>query len=635
MIEDRITEERPRTKTQDIYNIARWSEGYFDVSDKGTLIAFPDSHRNHLGIDLPELTKKIQEIGLSFPVLVRFTDILKNRFDKLRRAFHLAMQEHHYTGGYMGVYPIKVNQQRRVVEEILRHGGQRVGLEAGSKPELMAVLALSAHPNSIVVCNGYKDREYIRLALIGQLLGHRVYIILEKFSELDLIIEEAAKMNVKPNLGIRVRLASTGTGKWQSTGGPKSKFGFSAAEVLRTIDRLRANQSLDCLQLIHFHLGSQIPNIRDIQRAMRECARYYAELRELGAPITIVDVGGGLAVDYEGTHSRSSCSKNYSIQEYANNIVYTFAEICMECDLPNPEIMTESGRAMTAHHAVLITNVIDIERAYNKQEITMPKENEPQLIHDLWYCLQHLSDHSALEAYHDVSYWMEEIATLYTHGVMSLAERARGEQLHFAICAKIRHLLNPSFRAHREVLDELNEKLADKLFCNFSLFQSLPDAWAIDQLFPIVPLSRLNQPTMQRAVLQDITCDSDGRIDLYVNHQGLEKTLPLPVYDPLEPYLLGIFLVGAYQEILGDMHNLFGDTDSVHVELLPEGGYQLVQPVQGDTIESVLRYVHFNKDELIQSYNQQLAKTNLPPHEYEFYLQELTSALSNNTYLKG
>ncbi len=621
-------------QAREIYNITHWSDGYFDINEKGRLIAYPDGQRDKPGIDLSELAQTITESGLALPILVRFTDILKQRFNRLCNAFTRAMQEYGYKGSYMSVYPIKVNQQRRVVEEILQHGGDRVGLESGSKPELMAVLALSTNPGSVIICNGYKDREYIHLALIGQRLGHRVCIILEKMSELDVILDEAQKMGVEPSLGIRIRLATIGAGKWQNTGGEKSKFGFSAAQVLHVIERLRSVGRLHLLQLIHFHLGSQVANIGDIQRAMRECARYYAELHALGVNIKTVNVGGGLGVDYEGTRSRSFCSMNYSIQEYANNIVYTLEEMCKENNIPHPQIITESGRALAAHHALLITNVIGVEQTMPSGEVEPVKSDEAQVLQELWHGLMNLSERSAIEAYHDACHWMSEVRSMYNHGVINLAERARAEQIYLATCIKLRDLLKHSVRSHREILDELNEKLADKYFCNFSLFQSLPDAWAIDQIFPIMPLTGLDQKPSCRGILQDITCDSDGRIDLYVDGQGVESTLPLLPYDPEKPYLLGIFLVGAYQEILGDLHNLFGDTHSVHVEMLPDGSYQLLHPLQGDIVESVLRYVQFDAKELLDSYHQQFKKADISREDAQQYLQTLQEGLQGYTYLE-
>lgn len=620
-------------RAKETYNIFHWSDGFFDINEQGMLVAYPDGQRDKPGVNLFNLANDIAKEGLCLPVLVRFTDILKARFSHLQEAFRQAIAEMNYQGKFTGVYPIKVNQQRRVVEQILKHGGTRVGLEAGSKPELMAVLALSVNPGSVVICNGYKDKEYIRLALIGQLLGHKVYIILENYQELLIVLQEAKSMGVQPCLGVRARLAATAAGKWEKTGGEKAKFGCSSAHLLKIIDHLKLTGYLSFLQVLHFHLGSQIANIADIQRGLRECARYYAELRGLGVNISMVDVGGGLAVDYEGTHSRSDCSKNYSIQEYCNNVIHAFNEVCCAHNLPHPDVITESGRAMTAHHALLITNVIGVEKTTHEDNVP-PAIAEKRVIKDLWQNYAALNERSALEGYHDACYWMSEIHSMFTHGLLSLGERARAEQIYLATCHKVRGLLKPAIKSHREILDELNEKLADKYFCNFSLFQSLPDAWAINQVFPILPLSGLDQAPSCRGVLQDITCDSDGRIDYYVDGHGVETTLPLLEYDPTKPNLLGIFLVGAYQEILGDLHNLFGDTDSVHVELTENGGYQLVQPLQGDTVESVLRYVQFDGKELVQSYRQQLAKANLSPELSQRYLQELTVGLQGYTYLE-
>ena len=620
-------------QARDTFNMPHWGGEYFDINDNGHLLVRPRRNSAHPGVDLFELSREAQATGLSLPLLVRFSDILHDRVDTLCGAFGEAMNVAGYRGRYTAVYPIKVNQQRSVVQEILRHGDERVGLEAGSKPELMAVLALS-RSGAVIICNGYKDREYIRLAHIGRSLGHRVYIVVEKLSELATVIDEARKLNVAPLLGIRVRLASIGHGKWQNTGGDKSKFGLSAAQVLTAIEELRQAGMLDALQLMHFHLGSQVANVRDIQRGVREAARYYAELHRLGVDIRCVDVGGGLGIDYEGTRSRSECSMNYSVQEYANNVIHTLWEICEQTGLPHPDVITESGRAMTAHHAVLITNVIDIEQAPVAKALAVPGGDEPMIVHDLWQALQTLSARSVLEVYHDAEHWVGEAQSMYTHGVLTLAQRARAEQLFFAICAAVRNLLKPESRAHREMLDELNEKLADKYFCNFSLFQSLPDVWAIDQVFPIMPLHRLDERPERRAVIQDLTCDSDGRIDHYVDREGIESSLPLHSVSKNEPYLLGVFLIGAYQEILGDMHNLFGDTDAVNVELTADGGHRLVEPQRGDTIDELLRYVHFAPEELLASYRRKIAAADLNDDQRHLYLVELEAGLQGYTYLE-
>ncbi len=622
-------------KARDTYNVAHWSGGYFDINGKGHLVCRPTGHADHPGIDLYELSKEIKTAGLALPVLVRFSDILRHRVETLCQAFDRAMQADGYRGRYTAVYPIKVNQQRSVVEKILARNDGRVGLEAGSKPELLAVLAQSRQDGGVVVCNGYKDREYIRLALIGKELGHRVYIVVEKPSELELVIQESKNLGVTPLIGLRMRLASIGAGKWQNTGGEKSKFGLSATQVQESVARLNAANLLPSLQMLHFHMGSQIANIQHIQLGMREAARYYAEFRAAGADIKVLNVGGGLGVDYEGTRSRSFCSMNYSIEEYAHNIVHALTEICAEKKLPHPDIVTESGRAMTAHHAVLITNVVDTESAPGSDSVPEAVSDEPAIIHDLWQTLTTLSDRSVVEAYHDAAYRLTEAQGMFSHGVLTLAQRARAEQIYFAICWKVRELLQPASRTHREILDELNEKLADKYFCNFSLFQSMPDHWAIDQIFPVAPLNRLNEPPTRRGVMQDITCDSDGSIDLYVDGEGIDSTLPLHPLRESEPYLLGIFLVGAYQEILGDMHNLFGDTDSIHVELLPDGSHRLLQPQRGDTVDSVLRYVHFNADDLLASYRAKIERaTSISAKNREAYLAELSEGLKGYTYLE-
>ncbi len=631
--------ERNGTHAREVYSIPHWSGGYFDVNAAGHLVARPDRDPRRPGIDCFALAEQLRAEGLTLPVLVRFADILRDRVDTLCNAFQQAMVEDDYRGGYTAVYPIKVNQQRSVVEEILRHGGRRVGLEAGSKPELMAVLALADREGGTVVCNGYKDREYIRLALIGLRLGLRLFIVVEKLSELELVIEESRAMGIAPLLGIRVRLASIGSGKWQNTGGEKAKFGLSAAQVLRVVQRLGEADMLDTLQMIHFHMGSQVANVRDIQRGMRECGRFYAELRAMEVDIRYIDVGGGLGVDYEGSRSRSYCSINYSVQEYANDIVHALWDICESQGLPHPHIISESGRALTAHHAVLITEVIDYERAPEIDPVGAPGEEEPQILHDLWLNWQDLQQEgdngrSILEPYHDAVNGLAEAQGMYQHGVLTLEQRARAEELYFAICQRARARLQPDVRAHREVGDELNEKLADKLFCNFSLFQSLPDAWGIDQVFPVVPLHRLNEAPAARAVLQDLTCDSDGRIDSYVTYDGLESSLPVPPYRPGEPYLFGIFMVGAYQEILGDLHNLFGDTDAVNVELSPDGSYRLSQPQHGDTVEKVLRYVNFDPEQLRGAYSHKLRGAKLTDEERRRYGEALAAGLSGYTYLE-
>lgn len=618
-------------ETRRIYNVGRWNGGYFEVDDDGHLYMQVPGRRGPR-IDMYAMTEAIQQEGLQLPVLARFPDILDDRVQRLVEAFGRAREAVGFNGSYTAVYPIKVNQQRSVVERLLRYGGERVGLEAGSKPELMAVMALS-RPGGVIICNGYKDREYLRLALIARLLGHRAYIVLEKPSELEDLARESRALGVRPLLGMRVRLASIGAGKWQNTGGEKAKFGLSAAQVLGLLDRLRALEMLDCVELMHFHMGSQIANIRDIQRAMREAARYYAELRRLGAPVGVVDAGGGLGVDYEGTQSRNFCSINYSLQEYANNIVRPLWETCVEHDLPHPELITEAGRAMTAHHAVLITDVIDCERSGGDDTPSPPAAAEPLILQDLWRLYANEDAMAATERYHDAAHWLAEAQAMYTHGVLDLEQRARAEELYLATCRRLLQAMRSDNRLHREILDELHEKLADKYFCNFSVFQSIPDVWAIDQIFPILPLHRLDEAPTRRAILQDLTCDSDGQVSYYVDREGIETTLPLHPLRPGEPYLLGIFLVGAYQEILGDMHNLFGDTNSVDVERTADG-YRLHRSEHGDTVDELLRHVHFDPAELMATFRDKVAQAGLPDDRSQHVLATLQAGMSGYTYLE-
>ncbi len=617
-----------------LYSIPSWGEGYFDINRHGHLQVNARRGSRHPGVDLHALISELEAEGISPPVLVRFDDILQDRISRLRDAFRQAMQTEGFAGGFTPVYPVKVNQQRRVVETILA-SGPGVGLEAGSKPELMMALA-AAPRGAMLICNGYKDRGYLRLALIGNRLGLRVHLVIEKPSELELVLEESAALGIEPLLGVRVRLASIGSGLWQNTGGEKSKFGLSPAQLLRMVERLRAAGALHALQLLHFHMGSQIPNIRDIQRGVDEGARYYAELRRLGVPVAVVDVGGGLGVDYEGSRTRGFCSMNYTLQEYANNVVQALRRCCDENRLPHPEIVTESGRALTAHHAVLVVNVAAVERVPDGEQPPPPEEGDPDIVRIMGRnlaLLQGESERSLLEVWHDAQHALSEARSRYIHGLLTLEQWACAERLYFATCRRLRSLLSSSSRAHREVLDELEERLADRYFCNFSLFQSLPDVWAIDQLFPVVPLHRLDEQPRQRAVLRDITCDSDGRIDSYVQHGGAESTLPLHAPRPGEPYLLGLFLAGAYQEILGDRHNLFGTTATVSVELTGDGGHRLLDVVPAERIGEVLRHIDLQAGDLLESYRARVA--DLPDAERDRLLAELERGLEGSTYLQG
>ncbi|MDT3280075.1 MULTISPECIES: biosynthetic arginine decarboxylase [Shewanella] len=622
------------------YNVTHWSQGFYGISDHGEVTVSPDPKNPDYKIGLNELAKDMVKAGVALPVLVRFPQILHHRVNSLCQAFDQAIQKYEYQADYLLVYPIKVNQQQTVVEEILASQASKevpqLGLEAGSKPELMAVLAMAQKASSVIVCNGYKDNEYIRLALIGEKLGHKVYIVLEKLSELKMVLAESKRLGVKPRLGLRARLAFQGKGKWQASGGEKSKFGLSAAQILLVVEQLKQNDMLDSLQLLHFHLGSQIANIRDIRQGVSEAGRFYCELRELGASVNCFDVGGGLAVDYDGTRSQSNNSMNYGLTEYANNIVNVLTDICNEYEQPMPRIISESGRYLTAHHAVLITDVIGTE-AYQPEDIQAPAEESPQLLHNMWHSWSEISgraDQRALiEIYHDSQSDLQEAHSLFALGQLSLAERAWAEQANLRVCHEVQGLLSAKNRYHRPIIDELNEKLADKFFVNFSLFQSLPDAWGIDQVFPVLPLSGLDKAPERRAVMLDITCDSDGIVDQYVDGQGIETTLPVPAWSADSPYLIGFFLVGAYQEILGDMHNLFGDTNSAVVRIEDNGVTNIESVLAGDTVADVLRYVNLDAVAFMRTY-EELVNLHIAEDERAQILEELQVGLKGYTYLE-
>ncbi len=618
-------------QARELYNIAGWSDGYFQIDTQGRVRMTPPGRPEHPGIDMHQLAKSLTAAGLELPVLVRFPAILHDRIDRLGEAFAKAQATVGFRGEYTAVYPIKVNQQRSVIAHILEHGGIRVGLEAGSKAELLAVLGL-APVAGLIICNGYKDAEYIRLALMGRLLGHPIYVVIEKPSELETVIEQARALEIRPLLGIRVRLASLGGGKWQNSGGERAKFGLTAAQALAAVERLQAADCLDDLRLLHFHMGSQIPSIRDIRRGVQEATRLYAALRARGAPLDIFDIGGGLGVDYEGMRSRHYFSINYSLQEYAHSVVHQLGAICDELDLPHPHIISEAGRAMTAHHAVLITQVIDTEFITSAQPLDAPTPTDPAILHELWRLYRDSSGLSLSERYYEVSHWFSEAQVMFAHGLLDLSVRARVEALYFATCQKLVQAMQGRGRYQQEITDELRERLADKYFCNLSIFKSIPDVWGLDQIFPIMPLHRLQERPARHGILHDLTCDSDGQIRQYVNGPGTDSTLPLHDPSPGEPYLLGVFLVGAYQEILGDMHNLFGDTNSVNIEL-DHTSYRLRDPELGDTAEEVLRYVHFEPKTLMAAYRRKVDQANLPITRARTLLAELQAGLSGYTYL--
>jgi arginine decarboxylase len=622
------------------YNIEGWGAGYFDINAKGHVVVRPDGARTEHALDLFELARDLEEQGVALPVLLRFSDILRSRIERLSGSFANAIRDYDYQGGYTTVYPIKVNQQRHVVEEIVEYGsGHGVGLECGSKPELQAVLGLAETNEHLIVCNGYKDEEFMRLALMGQKLGHKVFIVLEQLSEVDVLLQAADDLGCVPTAGVRIKLASEGAGRWAQSGGEKSKFGLNTPELVKLIDRLRAADRLDILRLIHFHLGSQITDIRYIKAGLAEVARFYAELRAMGVNVTHVDVGGGLGVDYDGTNSTSHASVNYTLQEYANDVIYTIAETCRENELPMPHVISESGRALTAHHALLLLKVIDVE---SQAEPPLPEltEDDHSLLHEMledYHTLgkNKIAARKVLEIYHDASFDKDRAQQLFKAGPLSLRGRAMAETIYFATLNRIARITAQNRDRYAEITTELDAALVDRYFCNFSLFQSLPDSWAIDQLFPIMPIHRLDERPDRRGTLQDVTCDSDGKIDRFVGGRDGRPSLELHQPHDNEDYILGIFLTGAYQEILGDLHNLFGDTNAVHIRFT-ENGYEITDLVHGDTVTEVLNYVQFGAANLLATFRRKVsAAKDISRQEANTFIAEFVAGLEGYTYLEG
>jgi len=623
-----------------LYNIEGWGDGYFDVSPAGHMVVRPDRERAEQTLDLLQLAQDLEAQGVGLPVLLRFSDILKSRIEMLHARFASAIEEFNYEGRYTTVFPIKVNQQRHVIEEIVEFGEPTgVGLECGSKPELQAVLALSERTDHLIVCNGYKDEEFMRLALMGQKLGHTVIIVIEQVSELDVLLPVAEAMGVTPRIGVRIKLSSEGSGRWAQSGGEKSKFGLNSAQLMQVIDRLSSLGKRDWIQLIHFHLGSQITDIRFIKQGLQEVSRFYVELRRLGLEIQWVDVGGGLGVDYDGTQSTAQASVNYSTQEYANDIVYTLAETCREESLPMPDIISESGRALTAHHALLLLSVIDVE-SHAEPAVPTLGEEDHALLHEMGDDLKtvmrkNVSMRRVREIFHDAQFDKERAQQLFSSGVLSLRERAMAEQFYLCTLNAVARLAAGKRDAFQDIVRDLDAALVDRYFANFSVFQSLPDSWAIDQLFPIVPIHRLDEEPTRRGTIQDVTCDSDGKIDRFIGGRDGAPSMPLHVFRDGEAYILGIFLTGAYQEILGDLHNLFGDTNAVHIRLQGDA-YEITHLVHGDTVTEVLNYVQFRASDLLSTFRRKVQSAkSISREEANMFIAEYVAGLEGYTYLEG
>lgn len=620
----------------ELYNVKGWGRSYFSINDKGHVQVTPKE--GYAAVDVKDVLDELQLRDITPPVLLRFPDILDNRIEKISRCFKQAAEEYNYKAQNFIIYPIKVNQVRQVVEEIVSHGKKfNIGLEAGSKPELHAVLALNIADKSVIVCNGYKDENYIELALLAQKMGRRIYIVAEKLNELKLIVTVAKRIGIRPNIGVRIKLTSSGSGKWEESGGDSSKFGLNSSELLEAIAFLENKDMKDCLKLIHFHIGSQITKIRHIKNALREACQFYVQLSKMGFGIEFVDIGGGLGVDYDGTRSSASeNSMNYSIQEYANDSISQLVDACEKNNLTQPNIITESGRSLTAHHSILVLDVLETTHVPQWDDDDVVEEGEHELAREIYAIWDKLNQQRIFESWHDALQIREEALDLFSLGLLDLRTRAIIEKLFWSIAREVNDIALTLKHAPEE-LRKVVKILPDKYFCNFSLFQSLPDSWAIDQVFPIMPLSRLDEKPTRHATLQDITCDSDGKVSTYVSSQGASNFLPVHALKNGEPYYLGVFLVGAYQEILGDMHNLFGDTNAVHIDVYKDH-YEIDQVIEGETVAEVLDYVEYNSKKLVRNVESWVTASmksgKITPEEGREFLSNYRSGLYGYTYLE-
>jgi arginine decarboxylase len=620
----------------ELYNINGWGINYFSINEEGHVVVTP--RENCAPVDLKNLVEELQLRDVSSPMLLRFTDILDSRIEKMASCFKVASEEYKYQAQNFIIYPIKVNQMRPVVEEIVGHGKKfNIGLEAGSKPELHAVIAINTDNDSLIVCNGYKDEDYIELALLAQKMGRRIFLVVEKLSELKLILKIAKQFKIKPNLGIRIKLASGGSGKWEDSGGDVSKFGLTSSELLEALDILSRNKMKDCLHLIHFHIGSQVNNIRKIKVAIREASQFYVQLHLNGYNISFVDIGGGLGVDYDGTSSSNSeSSVNYSTQEYVNDVISTMVDVSDKNNIPHPNIITESGRSLTAHHSVLIFEVLEATSLPVWEEEEDINPNDHELLKELFSLWSTLNQTRMIETWHDAQQIREEALDRFSLGLLDIKTRAQIERLFWSIAKEI-HQMTAGMKHLSDELLLLPKLLSDKYFCNFSLFQSLPDSWAIDQIFPIIPIQRLDEKPDRSATLQDITCDSDGKIDNFISTRNLSYYLPIHSLRPKEPYYIGVFLVGAYQEILGDLHNLFGDTNAVHVSV-DEKGYSIDQVIDGETVAEVLEYVQYSPKKMVRTVETWVTSSvksgKITTEEGKEFLSNYRSGLYGYTYLE-
>jgi len=622
--------------SRELYNIAGWGRKYFTINDKGHISVTP--REGYASVDLKEVMDELQIRDVSAPLLLRFPDILDNRIEKISNCFKKAAKEYDYTAENYLIYPIKVNQMRPVVEELVTHGRKfNIGLEAGSKPELHAVLATNIADNALIICNGYKDQNFVELALLAQKMGRRIYLVVEKLNELKIIASVAKRLGIVPNVGIRIKLSSSGSGKWEESGGDRSKFGLNSSELLEAFNFLREHDMVNCLKLIHFHIGSQVTKIRHIKNALREASQYFVQLSKLGFDIDFVDIGGGLGVDYDGTRNSSSeSSMNYSIQEYANDAVSQLVDACNKNGLKQPNIITESGRSLAAHHSVLVFEALETASLPRWDDEADVRPDAHELERELFEIWDKLNQPRLFESWHDALQIREEALDLFNLGLLDLTTRANIEKLFWSIAREVGEIAS-SLKHAPEELRKVTKMLPDKYFCNFSLFQSLTDSWAIDQIFPIVPLSRLDERPDRSCSIQDITCDSDGKIANFVSSQGISSSLPVHSVRPGEPYYLGVFLVGAYQEILGDMHNLFGDTNAVHISVYKDH-YEIDRVIDGETVAEVLDYVQYDAKKLVRNVEKWVTSSmkagHITPEEGREFLGTYRSGLYGYTYLE-
>lgn len=620
----------------ELYNINGWGLKYFSINDKGHVVVTP--REDSMPVDLKDVMDELRVRDISAPVLLRFPDILDNRVEKISRCFKYASEQYNYTGKNYIIYPIKVNQMKPVVEEIVSHGNKfNIGLEAGSKPELHAVLATDIAENALIICNGYKDENYIELALLAQKMGRKIYLVVEKLNELRLIADISKRLKIKPNIGIRIKISSSGSGKWEMSGGDQSKFGLNSSELLEALDFMERRELKDCLKLIHFHIGSQITKIRRIKNALREAMQFYVQLSKLGFNIDFVDIGGGLGVDYDGTrNSANESSMNYSIQEYANDAIYTLVDACEKNNLKQPNIINESGRSLTAHHSILVFDVLETTTLPICKDNEEVSPDDHELIRELYDIWDNLNNQNLFESWHDALQIREEALDLFSLGLLDIRSRAMMEKLFWSIAREAGEIAS-SMKHPPEEMKNIAKMIPDKYFCNFSLFQSLPDSWAIDQIFPIIPISRLDEKPTKLATLQDITCDSDGKVANFISDHGSTNAIQLHPLKPGEPYYIGVFLVGAYQEILGDMHNLFGDTNAVHISVYNDH-YDIDQVFDGETVADVLEYVQYNPKKLVRNVEGWVTSSMksgiITPEEGREFLSTYRSGLYGYTYLE-